>query len=82
MNAKTPTKLQNPKAIFESKELTVAEKIQQLKQCEYHARQLAVAEDENMGGPKANNLPEILEYLHRLGADTDDSGNTPTMLGA
>jgi hypothetical protein len=78
----SPTSQLSPKEIFESNELTEAEKIKWLKQCEYHARQLAVAEDENMDGPQANDLPTIIDYLHHLGADTDDSGNTPTMLGA
>lgn len=70
------------KEIYESDELTKEEKIVKLKQCEYHVRQLAVADYENMGGPQKLNLPEIQQYLELLDADDSISGSTPTMLGA
>lgn len=70
------------KEIYESTELTHEEKIVKLKQCEYHVRQLAVADDESMAGPQKLNLPDIQHYLELLDAGDGISGSTPTMLGA
>lgn len=70
------------KQIFNSSSLSRREKIQLLKQREYHARQLAVAEDENMAGAQQPNLSEIVGYLTELGAELTEKGTTPTMTGA
>lgn len=59
----------NPEEVLTEESLSREEKILILRQWEYDARQLAVAEEENMGGGSPNMLAEILETLNKLEAE-------------
>ncbi|WP_020677906.1 hypothetical protein [Geopsychrobacter electrodiphilus] len=61
--------------------LTREQKIAILRRWEYDARELAVAEEENMGGGPPSVLPEVLEALHRLNAEIDVEHSSPTKQG-
>ncbi|WP_154223536.1 hypothetical protein [Marinicella rhabdoformis] len=56
--------------IFNSSKLSKSDKISLLQEWECTVRQMQVAEEENMtSGPDAN-LKEVLDYLHKLGAES------------
>ncbi|SEA27408.1 hypothetical protein SAMN05660420_01683 [Desulfuromusa kysingii] len=59
----------NPTDVFQQQSLTREQKIKILRQWEYDARELAVADDENMPGGPPNQLDEIVQILCRLNAD-------------
>jgi hypothetical protein len=56
-----------PEAILESEDLTLEQKVKVLRQWEYDARELEVAEEENMGGGPPDMLSRILSALDLLG---------------
>lgn len=65
----------NPMAVFEKPNdvltescLTIVEKIVILKRWEYDARELQVAEEENMTGGPGDQLDQVLEALAQLHA--------------
>ena len=67
----------NPAAIYrrpvdicKDAALSREQKIQVLRQWEYDARELEVAEEENMAGGPPDLLAEVLAALNELGADT------------
>lgn len=70
-----------PDDIFEDSSLTRDQKIKILRRWEYDARELAVAEEENMAGGPPNMLSEIINTLHRLDADMDEDGSAPSKQG-
>jgi hypothetical protein len=57
----------SPEAVLESDVLTPEQKIKVLRQWEYDARELEVAEEENMGGGPPDLLSQILSALVLLG---------------
>ena len=61
--------------------LTRDQKIQILRRWEYDARELEVAEEENMGGRGPDELDEILAALHQLNAKVDVEHSPPTKQG-
>jgi len=79
----------NPTSVFKSpqevisiKELSREQKIKILRQWEYDARELQVAEEENMLGPETEDLLyQILIALHRLGIAADQEDSPPTKQG-
>jgi len=79
----------NPTSVFKSpqevisiKELSREQKIKILRQWEYDARELQVAEEENMLGPETEDLLyQILIALHRLGTAADQEDSPPTKQG-
>ena len=71
----------NPDEIFDEQSLTREQKIRILKRWEYDARQLAVAEEENMAGGPPNMLEGILHVLHRLDAEINTEKSPPTKHG-
>jgi hypothetical protein len=71
----------NPSDVFEDSSLTREQKIKVLRRWEYDARELAVAEEENMTGGPPNMLSEILHALHRLDADIDREKSAPNKQG-
>lgn len=71
----------SPNDVFGEPSLTREQKIKILRRWEYDARELAVAEEENMAGGPPNMLSEILESLHRLDADMDGKKSAPTKQG-
>ncbi|MCH8956862.1 hypothetical protein IIA28_16295 [candidate division KSB1 bacterium] len=48
---------------------------------EYDARELEVAEEENMGGGPPGVLDKVFRALHRLDADVDIEHSPPTKQG-
>ena len=60
-----------PEDILCEQSLTREQKIKILRQWEYDARELEVAEEENMGGGPPSMLDEILRALHCLNSAVD-----------
>jgi hypothetical protein len=80
--------VRNPAAVFARPEdvcteatLTREQKIAILKQWEYDARELTVAEEENMGGESNNMLDDVLAALNNLGGDPEKHEWAPTKQG-
>lgn len=72
----------HPAEIVASRELARHEKIAVLRRWEYDARELAVAEEENMGGGEnAALLDQILEALRLLGETSANDAPAPTKQG-
>lgn len=76
----------NPMAVFQKPSdvlaqdgLTTLEKITVLKRWEYDARELQVAEEENMAGGPSDTLDQVLNALSSLNAD--DVNDSPTKQG-
>lgn len=70
-----------PDDVFGEPSLTREQKVKILRRWEYDARELAVAEEENMAGGPPNLLSDILQVLHRLNAETDPGKSAPTKQG-
>ncbi|HKL27379.1 MAG TPA: hypothetical protein VJ910_14235 [Desulfuromonadales bacterium] len=80
--------LLNPTSVFARPEDVLAEaslsrdqKIQILRRWEYDARELEVADDENMGGGSPDVLDRVLDALRRLDAEADIEKTPPTKQG-
>lgn len=71
----------SPEEIFRAKALTREQKIKILRVWEYDARELEVAEEENMGGGPPDRLGDILKVLHQLDATFDTEHAPPTKQG-
>jgi len=71
----------SPNDVFEDSSLTREQKIKILRRWEYDARELAVAEEENMTGGPPNMLSEILYVLHLLDADINQGKPAPNKQG-
>ena len=70
-----------PEEVVEAKDLSRDQKIEILRRWEYDARQLQVAEEENMVGPLVNMLDRIINALRRLDAERDLDKSAPTKQG-
>ena len=70
-----------PDDILCEQSLTREQKIKILRQWEYDARELEVAEEENMGGGPPSMLGEILRALHCLNSTFDVEHSPPTKQG-
>lgn len=80
--------LLNPSGVFAAPEdvlsaegLTRGQKIDILRRWEYDARELEVATEENMPGPKASCLESIIKALNELGYDHGLDTEPPTKQG-
>ncbi len=71
----------HPVDVFDEQSLTREQKIRLLKRWEYDARELSVAEEENMTGGPPNMLGEILQVLQRLDVEIDTGNSSPTKHG-
>ncbi len=71
----------SPDDVFDESSLTREQKIKILRRWEYDARELGVAEEENMTGGPPNMLSEILHTLQRLDADMERERSAPTKQG-
>ncbi len=78
----------NPTAVFRTPEevllredMSREQKIEVLRRWAYDARQLQVAEEENMGGQQPDFLDEILCALQALDAWLDTEYSAPTKQG-
>lgn len=70
---------QKPNDVLNESDLTTVEKIAILKRWEYDARELQVAEEENMTGGPDDTLDQVLKALISLNASSDD--DSPTKQG-
>jgi len=70
-----------PEDVLHQKSLTREQKIRVLRRWEYDARELEVAEEENMGGGPPSMLDEVLNALHSLGSEADVAHSPPTKQG-
>ena len=70
-----------PDDVCDEQYLTRDQKIKILRRWEYDARELQVAEEENMGGGPQDVLDEVLMALHRLDSDVDIEHSPPTKQG-
>ncbi|WP_341502322.1 hypothetical protein [Gallaecimonas sp. GXIMD4217] len=59
-------RFESPEAVCDEEGLTLEQKIHILRQWEYDARELAVAEEENMAGGPDSRLDRILAAIRRL----------------
>jgi len=75
MSLDVPTALRDPHAVFDRPQDVLAAaigddvKLEILRRWEVDARELAVAEEENMAGGEPNLLAEVGRALEALGAD-------------
>ncbi len=81
MSESLPTCPEEPEAILAATHLSREQKIRCLKQLEYDARELLVAEEENMGSGDTDLLDRVLAALHALGAGVDTEHTPPTKHG-
>ena len=70
-----------PNDVFEEKSLSREQKIKILRSWAYDARDLEVAEEENMGGGPPDLLGEVYSVLRRLDAKVDMEHSPPTKQG-
>lgn len=70
-----------PDDVCDEKSLTRDQKIKILRRWEYDARELEVAEEENMGGGPPDVLDKVFMALHRLDAYIDVEHSPPTKQG-
>lgn len=70
-----------PAEVLNDRELSRDEKIRVLQRWEYDARELEVAEEENMAGGPPDLLDEVLTALRELGAQADMEHRPPTKQG-
>ena len=73
-----------PSDVVTSKQFSLEEKLKMLLQWEYDARDLEVAEEENMPGPEAEGeglLTEVLDAIHKLSNKIDVEQSAPTKHG-
>lgn len=71
----------HPGDVLAEQTLTREQKIKLLKRWEYDARELEVAEEENMGGGSPSLLGEVLNTLMRLDTTVDTEHSPPTKQG-
>ena len=71
----------SPDDVLSEQSLDREQKIKILRRWEYDARELEVAEEENMGGGPPGILDEVLHALHRLNAEIDTDHSPPTKQG-
>jgi hypothetical protein len=70
-----------PDEVVTSNELSREQKIKILRRWEYDVRELEVAEEEGMKGPKLVPLDDVLRALRSLGAPADTGRSAPTKQG-
>lgn len=70
-----------PEDVYNEETLTQEQKISILRRWEYDARELAVAEEENMTGGPPSRLEEVLRVLNRLVEEQDKGPSAPTKQG-
>ncbi len=70
-----------PEEVVDAPTLPHDTKVRILRRWEYDARELAVAEEENMPAPEPDMLDRVLEALHALGSGVDLNHGPPTKQG-
>jgi len=67
--------------VLESSDLTKLQKIKILRQWEYDARELEVAEEESMIGSNSHLLDQVQKALMELGENLDPNHSSPNKQG-
>lgn len=70
-----------PDEVVTTEELSTDDRIRILRRWEYDARELTVADEENMPGDSTALLDQVLAALHRLGYSPDPDREPPTKQG-
>ena len=70
-----------PEDVLNQQTITREQKIKILRRWEYDARELEVAEEENMGGGPPSMLGDILAALRQLDSEIDTEHSPPTKQG-
>jgi hypothetical protein len=70
-----------PEEVLEAEDISKDQKIEILRRWEYDARQLQVAEEENMVGPQINKLDRIINALRKLDVELNPEKSAPTKHG-
>lgn len=70
----------SPADVLRADDFSSTDKVRILRQWEMDARELAVAEDENMGGGETMQLDLVLQALHQLG-EAASGAKSPTKHG-
>lgn len=70
-----------PQHVVDHENYSHEQKIKILKRWEYDARELEVAEEENMGSDVPSILDEVLNALHKLNVSPDIEHSPPTKQG-
>ncbi len=70
-----------PEGVLRRDDISRDQKIEILRRWEYDARELAVAEEENMVGGPPNLLDQVLDALRELDAEIDAEHSAPTKHG-
>lgn len=70
-----------PSEVLQSSDLTKEQKIKILRQWEYDARQLEVAEEESMIGNNSHLLDQVQKALRELGENLDPNHSSPNKQG-
>lgn len=71
----------SPAKVIDDPALDREQKVEILRRWEYDARELEVAEEENMGGGPPDMLDQILKALNELNAGADVEHSPPTKQG-
>ena len=71
----------HPEEVLSDDSLDREQKIKIRRRWEYDARELEVADDENMAGGPPSVLDQVLQALHRLDAEIDVDHTSPTKQG-
>jgi len=70
-----------PSEVLQSSDLTKVQKIKILRQWEYDARELEVAEEESMIGSNSHLLDQVQKALMELGENLDLNHSSPNKQG-
>lgn len=70
-----------PEEVVTAEELGTEDRIRILRRWEYDARELTVADDENMPGDSTPLLEKVLAALHSLGYSANSDNAPPTKQG-
>jgi hypothetical protein len=70
-----------PQDVVREESFSREEKIRILRRWEYDARELEVADEENMGGGPPGTLGDVLNALRELQAESDVEATPPTKHG-
>lgn len=71
----------SPDEVCHDPSLSLEDKLKILRRWEYDARELEVAEEENMAGEASINLDSVLSALNKLNASIDREHSPPTKQG-
>jgi len=72
---------ESPQSVCDESTLSTEQKVEILRRWEYDAREMQVAEEENMKGNSGDILDDVLAALNSIGADEHLEHSSPTKQG-